>query len=155
MFSHKIGHGEVHNLGYSSERVQVCSDRNCRSKTRIQSKRQRHPLSKIPSSNGDVLRQCSHIIDNVSRNMLLWCLSKLHQKARDGVHQGIIIYNNQEIIVSHHPWHEELLIWTKNTKHRLLFYKLISYNGRCIKGERSNAPILRVTLLTPLTDKMA
>ena len=53
MFSNEIGHSELHYLVKYYEIVQVSSDINRISKTSIQSKRHRHPLSKICSSNGD------------------------------------------------------------------------------------------------------
>ena len=54
MFSLKRGHSKVNNPGDSSEQVQVGSDRNQRSEIRM-------------SSDGDIFRQCLHIIDHVRK----------------------------------------------------------------------------------------
>ena len=47
VFSNEIGNDELHNPGYYSERFQFVSGSNWRNENMIQSKRHRHPLSKI------------------------------------------------------------------------------------------------------------
>ena len=83
--------------------------------------------------------------------MVLLCHSQEYQKASEIIQQGNIIYNDQERLVTNPTWHENLFIWPKNTKQRLLCYKLISSNGRLISDKISNAPIFFVTLERHIT----